>query len=130
MENIERTSLLSATVVTPELLPFAEQHNRSTYQKVADDKLHIDFENGRVLDVPLITGAKFSYECEVIKTVEIGDSHTFFAQLRHINASEAVQQLEFFDLRAINPVIYSPYHYFTVGEHLGAIGDFSKASDR
>lgn len=51
---------------------------------------------------------------------------TYFGEIQRVDASEEIQNLEFFDLRKINPVIYSPYHYFTVGEHLGEIGDYSK----
>lgn len=125
-DNIKRTELLSATVLTPDLLPFAEccnsyTKNESLYQKVCPD-----FEGGKALDVPLIKGAKWSYECKVIKTVEFDESITFFALISHINISQEINALDWFDLREINPVIYSPGNYFTVGEHLGAIGDFSK----
>jgi hypothetical protein len=43
-----------------------------------------------------------------------------------VNVREDVQALDFIDLCAINPVVYSPNHYFTVGEHLGKIGDYAK----
>lgn len=121
--NIERTGMLSATVVTPDLLPFAEGHNRATER--ANGAVPQAVEEGRVLDVPLLQGAKWSYECEVIQTVRIGKCDTFFAAFRHVNVREDIQKLDFVDLRAINPVIYSPDHYFTVGEHLGKIGDYS-----
>jgi flavin reductase (DIM6/NTAB) family NADH-FMN oxidoreductase RutF len=122
-ENIQRTGLLSATIVTPDLLPFAEQHNKATYR----DGVLIpqEIEPGRVLKVPLIKGAKWSYECEVIKTVTIGECDTHFAAYSQVNVREDIQKLDFLDLRAIDPVIYSG-HYFTVGEHIGEIGDYSK----
>jgi flavin reductase (DIM6/NTAB) family NADH-FMN oxidoreductase RutF len=125
-ENIARTGLLSATIVTPDMLPLVEQFNRATYKQELKDRLEYSIKNGKVLEVPLLDGAKFSYECQVIKTVEIGTTHTYFAEIKNVNASNEVQQLDFLDLRKINPVIYSPMNYFTVGEHLGQIGDFSK----
>jgi flavin reductase (DIM6/NTAB) family NADH-FMN oxidoreductase RutF len=115
---------LSATVVTPDLLPFAEQHNRATRREGAETALA--FEHGRMLNVPLIAGAKWSYECKVFKAVPVGDCITFFSDFRHVNVRADVQALDFYNLRAINPVIYSPFNYFTVGEHIGAIGDYSK----
>lgn len=124
MINIERTGLLSATVVTPELLPFAEQCNKAT--KRENLSIPMEFEQGRTLKVPLLKGAKWSYECEVINTVRIGGCDTLFASFHNVNVREDIQKLEFIDLRSINPVIYSPNNYFTVGEHLGAIGDYSK----
>ncbi|SCL83552.1 flavin reductase family protein [Sporanaerobacter sp. PP17-6a] len=124
-ENIGRTGFLSATVVTPDLLPLCEQFNRATYKKEMKDKLQYSVEKGKILDVPLLVGGKFSYECQVIKTVEIGTTHTYFAEIKNINVSEDIQKLDFFDLREVNPVVYSPMNYFTIGKHLGKIGDYS-----
>lgn len=126
--NIARTGLLSAIIVTPDMLPLIEQFNRSTYYKELFESLNYKVEKGYELNVPLLADSKFSYECEVIKTVLIGTTHTYFAQIKNINISDDVKSLDFFDLRDINPVIYSPMNYFTVGKHLGKIGDFSKTS--
>lgn len=62
----------------------------------------------------------------MIQTVHIGGCDTHFAAFRHVNVREDIQKLDFVDLREINPVIYSPGNYFTVGEHIGKIGDYSK----
>ena len=70
-------------------------------------------------------GTKFSYECALRQTVEIGSTHTYFAEIKKINVSPDVAKLEFYDLREINPIVFSDSHYFTVGEHLGEIGDYS-----
>lgn len=122
--NIERTGILSATVVTPDLLPFAEQCNQATRR----DGVFIaqQVERGKALDVPLLKGAKWSYECRVIETVRIGSCDTYFAAFEQVNVREDIRQLDFVDLRAINPVVYSPQNYFTVGTHIGKIGDYSK----
>ncbi len=123
-QNIERTGLLSATIVTPDLLPFAEQHNQATRR----DGMSVpqEVEPGRALEVPLVKGAKWSYECEVIQSVRIGGCDTHFAAFKRVNVREDVQALDFIDLREINPVVYSPNHYFTIGEHIGEIGDYAK----
>lgn len=122
--NIEHTGILSATIVTPDLLPFVEQHNRATQH----DGVSIpqEIESGKVLTVPLLKGAKWSYECEVIQTVHIGDCDTHFAAFKYVNVRDDIQKLDFYDLREINPVIYSPENYFTVGEHIGKIGDYAE----
>jgi len=52
--------------------------------------------------------------------------HQYFAEIKNVNVSNKVRRFDFLDLRKINPVIYSPMNYFTVGEHIGRIGDFSK----
>lgn len=123
-QNFERTGKLSATVVTQELLPFVENNNRAT--KIAGREFDIEFDKGNVVDVPLIKNAVFSYECTLLKSVQIGETTTYFCEIKNINAREDIEKLEFYDLRKIKPVIYSPYNYFTVGDHLGGIGDYSK----
>ena len=123
--NIDRNGILSATVLTPDLLPFAECCNKATGNAELYSKVCPDFTRGKVLDVPLISGAKWSYECSVIKTVRFSDSRTYFAEIKNVNISHDIKELDFIDLKAVNPVIYSPSNYFTVGEHLGSIGDFS-----
>ena len=121
--NIERTGMLSATVVTPDMLPYVEQHNSSTRRQ--DAAVAWDVLPGNTLPVPLLRDAVWSYECEVIQTVQIGGCPTHFAAFRQVNVRKDIQALDFIDLRTVNPVIYSPWNYFTVGEHLGKIGDYA-----
>jgi flavin reductase (DIM6/NTAB) family NADH-FMN oxidoreductase RutF len=122
--NIERTGLLSATVVTPELLAFAESKNSATANK--DSLVNVKTIKGSILDVPLIADSAFSYECQLLKIVELGMTHTYFAEIKKVNIRDDIAKLSFYDLRYINPVIYSPDNYFTVGNHIGRIGDYSK----
>ncbi len=125
-ENIKRSGLLSATIVTPDLLSFVERFNAATNLTFPKNIPAIQIEQGTVVDAPLIAGAAFCYECQVLHTVTIGDCDTFFAQIMSINVSKVVKELEYLDLRLINPVVYSPMHYFSIGNHLGKIGDFSR----
>lgn len=125
-ENIGRTSLFSATMVTPDLLPLCEQFNRGTYKKELFENLNYEVQSGTALEVPILKDSKYSFECKVLTTTPVGETMTYFGEIEHVNISEKIKALKFFDLREINPVIYSPDHYFTVGEHLGKIGDFSK----
>lgn len=126
--NIERTGLLSATVVTPELLAFAESRNSATADE--NNVVVVPTVRGNVLDVPLIADSVFSYECQLLKTVELGITHTYFAEIKKVNVRDDIEKLDFYDLRVINPVIYSPDNYFTVGNHIGRIGDYSQKQMR
>lgn len=125
-ENIGRTDLFSATLVTPDLLPLCEQFNRGTYKKELFESLRYETRRGEALNVPLLKGTRYSFECEVLTMADIGETTTYFGRIAQVNSSEEIQAMEFFDLRRINPVIYSPNHYFTVGEHLGRIGEYSR----
>lgn len=126
-KNITRTGIFSATLVTPELLPLCEQFNRNTYKKELFDQLQYTIKEGTKLKVPLLKDTLYSIECKVLTTTEIGKIITYFGEIHHINMTEDLEEMEFFDLTKINPVIYSPdKHYYTIGEYIGEIGDYSK----
>jgi flavin reductase (DIM6/NTAB) family NADH-FMN oxidoreductase RutF len=125
-DNIARSGLFSATVLTPDLLPLAEQFNRGTYKKDLFENIKYNTQRGATLDVPLLLGAKYSFECKVLTTTEVGETITYFGEIANVNMSDDIRNMDIFDLRKINPVVYSPNNYFTIGEHLGEIGDFSK----
>ena len=60
------------------------------------------------------------------RTVETGDSSTFFCRIRNIQIDERMSPADTFDvdLTLLDPVIYSG-RYHSLGEMLGQIGDFS-----
>lgn len=122
--NVERTKLLSATVVTPELMRFAEACGCELRKERHFNNEKLPFTKGEVLNVPLIQNSKWSYECEIYHSVTLGETTTYFAEIKNINVDDETLKLDFIDLRKINPVVYSPDHYFTIGEHIGKMGDF------
>ena len=127
--NFERTKQLSATVVTPDLMRFMETCGSKLHKRRFYDKEKVPISKGNVLDVPLIANSKWSFECELLRSVQIGTTTTYFAEIKNINANDEVLKLAYFDLRKINPVVYSPDNYFTIGEHLGRMGEFSESLD-
>ena len=80
---------------------------------------------GEALDVPVLDESRFVYECEVTRTVETGDSATFFCHIRNIQIDERLTCEDTFDvdLTVLDPVIYSG-RYHSIGKMLGKIGDF------
>ncbi len=124
-DNIARTGMFSAAVVTPELLPLCEQFNRGTYKKELYDSLSYEKQNGTALDVPIIAASPYSFECRVKTVTKIGETMTYFGEIEHVVMSEEIQAMGYFDLCRINPVVYASEHYFTVGKHIGKIGDYS-----
>ncbi len=128
-ENFERTLQLSATVVTPELMTFAEVCGSHENKERFFHKVKPRFARGEKLDVPLIEDSKWSFECRLNQSVKIGEVTTYFAEVVNINVAEEVLKLDFVDLRKINPVLYSPMNYFTIGGHLGRMGEFSQLDE-
>ena len=59
----------------------------------------------------------------------MGETTTYFAEIKNINVDDETLKLDFVDLRVINPIVYSPGNYFTIGEHLGKMGDFCESLD-
>lgn len=76
--------------------------------------------------IPIIANSKWSFECELYHSVQVGNTTTYFAEVKNINVDDETLKLDFIDLRQIDPVVYSPSNYFTIGEHIGKIGDFSE----
>jgi flavin reductase (DIM6/NTAB) family NADH-FMN oxidoreductase RutF len=128
-QNFERTKQLSATVVTPDLMRFMETCGSKLHKKLFYDNEKVPFTKGCKLDVPLVANSKWSFECELYHTVQVGDTTTYFAEIKNINVDNEILKLDYIDLRKINPVVYSPSNYFTIGEHLGKIGEFSESLD-
>ncbi len=76
-------------------------------------------------DVPVLNESRWVYECEVARTVETGDSTTFFCHIRNIQMDERLTCEDIFDIdfTVLDPVIYSG-KYHSIGKTLGKIGDF------
>ncbi|MEA4863018.1 MAG: flavin reductase family protein [Victivallaceae bacterium] len=124
--NFERTGQLSATVVTRDLMRFMETCGSPMHKERFFESEKVPFARGKVLDVPLIADGSWSFECTLFKAVKVGNAVTYFAEIKNVNVAEDIMALDFIDLRAIDPVLYSPGNYFAIGEHLGKIGDFSE----
>lgn len=127
--NFERTKQLSATVVTQDLMRFMETCGSKLHKRRFYDKERLPVIKGNVLNVPLIENSRWSYECELYHTVQVGTTTTYFAEIKCVNVDNEILKLDFIDLRKINPVVYSPDNYFTIGKHLGKIGDFAESLD-
>ena len=82
---------------------------------------------GDVVDVPILDASRWIYECEVVHSIEIGESTTFFCRIKNIQIDEQLECVDTFDvnLTKLEPVIYSGM-YHSIGKLLGKIGDFTK----
>lgn len=90
------------------------------------DKISYSVCRGEAVDVPVLGESRWIYECEVAQAVELGESATFFCQIKNIQVDEAPVCDNTFDidLTKLDPVIYSGM-YHSIGKLLGKIGDFS-----
>lgn len=124
-KNIERTGLFSANLVSTDMLPLMDYFGSKHAKDGKKDDVSYEVVRGEVLDIPVLNESRFVYECEVAKTVETGDSTTFFCRIRNIQMDENLVCEDTFDvdLTVLDPVIYSG-RYHSLGKMLGKIGDF------
>lgn len=124
-QNVLRTGIFSANLVSTDMLPLMDYFGSRHGESGKKDALSYAVCRGEVLDVPVLDISRWVYECEVSKTVQTGDSATFFCHIRNIQLDERLQCSDPFDvdLSCLDPVIYSG-RYHSIGKMLGAIGDF------
>ena len=124
-QNVLRTRMFSANLVSTDMLTLMDYFGSRHASDGAKDGLEYRVSRGEVLDVPVLDQSRWVYECEVSKTVETGDSITFFCPIRNIQMDERLVCKDTFDvdLTVLDPVIYSG-KYHSISEALGSIGDF------
>ena len=105
---------------------FGTRHSRDVKDGKKND-LPYTVSRGTALDVPTLDESPWVYECEVARSVETGDSTTFFCRIKNIQIDEKLSPRDIFDidLTLLDPVIYSG-KYHSIGKLLGEIGDFAK----
>ena len=123
--NVLRTGMFSANLVSTDMLPLMDYFGSRHAKDGNKDGRTYAVSRGRALDVPVLDQSRWVYECEVSRTVETGNSTTFFCPIRNIQMDERLTCRDTFDvdLTVLDPVIYSG-KYHSLGKLLGKIGDF------
>ena len=127
-QNVIRTGLFSANLVSKDMLELMDYFGTKHAKDGKKDDISYGVSRGAVLDVPTLDASPWVYECEVARSVETGDSTTFFCHIRNIQIDERLSPKDIFDidLTVLDPVIYSG-KYHSLGKVLGEIGDFYNA---
>ena len=125
--NVLRTGIFSANLVSTDMLPLMDYFGSKHGKDGLKDDISYEVVRGEVLDVPVLDASRWVYECEVERSVETGDSTTFFCRVRNIQMVEELVCRDIFDvdLTVLDPVVYSG-RYHSIGKMLGEIGDFLK----
>jgi len=129
-QNVIRTGLLSVNLVSTDMLELMDYFGTLHAQDGKKDRIPYAVSRGSVVDVPILDASRWVYECEAEKSVDVGESTTFFCRIRNIQIDERLECRDPFDvnLTMLDPVIYSGM-YHSIGQLLGRIGDFSKPND-
>jgi flavin reductase (DIM6/NTAB) family NADH-FMN oxidoreductase RutF len=129
-QNVNRTGIFSANLVNKDMLPLMDYLGSKHAAEGNKDDIEYGVSRGEVLDVPTLNDSPWVYECEVERSVETGESVTFFCHIRNIQVDENLKCEDTFDvdLTVLDPVIYSG-RYHSLGSMLGKIGDFNKNAE-
>lgn len=124
--NILREGLFSANLVSEDLLWLADYFGTTNAEEKRSHPLPFDFTWGSRLKVPVLEQSRWVYECEVSRTLELDGSHLFLAEIRNIriDGSLADMDLQRIALERLNPVVYAPYRYYSIGSLLGECGEW------
>ena len=124
-QNVIRTGIFSANLVSTDMLPLMDYFGSKHAKDGKKNDMEYGVSRGAVLDVPTLDESPWVYECEVARSVETGDSTTFFCHIKNIQMDERLSPKDTFDidLTVLDPVIYSG-KYHSLGKMLGEIGDF------
>ena len=127
-DNIHKTKVFSANLVTEKLLPLAD------YMGIVDgnkpekmEGLNLEIEKGQVLPVPVLMDSPVTFELEVKQFLPIGDGEVMLCAIRNvlqdeILADETKTSTE--KLAEIAPVQTTCSRYFSwKGENLDAWGE-------
>ena len=126
-QNVIRTGILSVNLVSTDMLELMDYFGTHHAKDGNKDDIPYKVCRGEVVDVPILDASRWVYECEVMKSVETGDSTTFFCRIKNVQIDEQIECQDTFDvdLTKLEPVVYSGM-YHSIGNLLGKIGDFIK----
>ena len=131
-ENIARTGIFSANLVSTDMLELLDYFGSCTALDAPKNTLPYEYEDGHVLRVPTLNASRKVFECEVVNTFETSDTTTYFCISKNCQVIEGLsskaQDIEGMgsgvqNITLLEPVVYSG-RYFKVGEFLGEMGDF------
>lgn len=124
-QNVQRTSLLSANLVSVDMLPLVDYLGSVSGHDGRKESIKYGVSEGIKVKAPTLDDSRWVYELEVLKTVTLGESDTFFCKIKNVQICSEIDITDGIDLTILDPVVYSG-DYHSVGRHLGKIGDFLK----
>ncbi len=127
-DNIRRSKVFSASIVTEELLGVADYlGNTSGYDKEKMNRISMDIGKGAVLDVPILNDSPVVFELEATDFIEKDGSTVILCKMRNVLQDESLASAdESFEqkLMRIAPVRTTCKHYFSYqGKDLGGWGE-------
>ena len=126
--NILRDKKFSANMVTEDTLWLADYFGNTSGEEGKKNAVQYSYQWGELVDVPILDACHWSYECEVTSIIELDGAHLFLAAIKNIQIDKAYENMNMqkIDLCQIRPAIYAPYNYFSIGNKVGEMGEWTK----
>jgi len=129
--NIIREQIFSANLVSTDIIWLADYFGTTKYEEKLKSEINYDYKWGNNIHVPVLEKSKWIYECSVDKTIELDGCHLFLAKIENIQIDKNFKEmdLEMIDLIQLDPVLYAPYNYFSIGQRIGACCEWKTKLD-
>lgn len=126
--NILREGKFSAGMITEDILWLADYFGSTRGEEGSKTAVPYGYTLGEQLEVPIIDQCHWTYECNVTKVVKLEGAHLFLAKIENIQIDEAYENMDMkaIDLCRLRPAVYAPYHYFSVGDKIGEMGQWKE----
>lgn len=122
-QNVLRTKQLSINLVSTDMLPLMDYFGQTSGKEGVKDALSYSYGQASNANAPTLDMSRWVCECEVVETVNTGESDTFFCRVRNVQVDETIDvDTNGIDLTLFDPVIYSG-NYHSIGNYLGSIGE-------
>jgi flavin reductase (DIM6/NTAB) family NADH-FMN oxidoreductase RutF len=98
---------------------------QSGYSTDKCEVTNVCYSKGETLNVPVIDKSPWVYECELYKSIEIGEGAIYIGEIKNILVDEKIPDTAYgkIDMINIDPLIYSPGGYYSLGKKVGNVGD-------
>ena len=79
-QNVIRTGKLNVNLVSTDMLALMDYFGTHHAKDGIKDGVAYNVGRGEVVDVPILDASRWIYECEVVQSVDMGESTTFFCR--------------------------------------------------
>jgi flavin reductase (DIM6/NTAB) family NADH-FMN oxidoreductase RutF len=115
-DRIEATGVFSANLVTEKTLALADYFGCTSGYDPDKMNINVRVENGRVLDVPILSDCPVAFELEVDKTINLDAGRVYLCKIRNVlvdsELCESDKPVEE-KMRSIAPVCTTCNNYFS-----------------
>jgi len=113
-------------LITEDTLWLADYFGNTKGMEQAKQDVPYAWQWGQKVHVPIPDTCHWAYECVVHHALPLTGSSLFLAQIQNMQLDSAWQDMgpESIDLTRVQPAIYAPYRYFSIGTALGNMGEW------